>query len=142
MKNPIIPYRKDLRAKARELRNNSTLSEILLWNEIKNRQMDGVQFHRQVPMLDFIVDFYSHELKIAIEIDGKSHDDKMEYDDLRQKQLEAYGVIFMRFDDMDVKRNLRWVLDEIWEQVLVLKKHFSDEQAKHPSNSPQGESSQ
>ena len=142
MKNPIIPYRKDLRAKARELRNNSTLSEILLWKEIKNRQMDGVQFHRQVPMLDFIVDFYAHELKIAIEIDGKSHDDKVEYDGLRQKQLEAYGVTFLRFDDRDVKRNLRWMLDEIWEQVQVLKKQFSNEQAEHPSNSPQGESSQ
>ena len=122
MKNPIIPYRKDLRAKAKELRNNSTLSEFLLWNEIKNRQIDGFQFHRQVPMLDFIVDFYSHELKLVIEIDGDSHNDKVAYDDLRQQKLEAYGVRFLRFDDLEVKRNMRWVLDEIWEQVQGLKK--------------------
>ena len=75
MKNQFIPYRKDLRSKARELRNNSTFSEILLWNEIKNRQINGIQFHRQVPILDFIVDFYSHEWKLAIEIDGYSHND-------------------------------------------------------------------
>jgi very-short-patch-repair endonuclease len=122
MKNQIIPYRKDLRAKAKELRNNSTLSEILLWNEIKNRHIDGFQFHRQVPMLDFIVDFYSHELKLVIEIDGDSHNNKVEYDNLRQQKLEAYGIKFLRFDDLEVKRNLRWVLDEIWEQVQVLKK--------------------
>ncbi|MBK0404081.1 endonuclease domain-containing protein [Adhaeribacter sp. BT258] len=122
MKNPIIPYRKDLRTKAKELRNNSTLSEILLWNEIKNRQIDGFQFHRQVPMLDFIVDFYSHELKLVIEIDGDSHNDKVEYDDSRQQKLEAYGVRFLRFDDLEVKRNMRWVLNEIWEQVQGLKK--------------------
>src|SRR5688572_4084993 len=122
MKNPIIPYRKDLRAKAKELRNNSTLSEILLWNEIKNRQIDGLQFHRQVPMLDFIVDFYSHELKLVIETDGDSHNDKVDYDDLRQQKLETYGIRFLRFDDLEVKRNMRWVLDEIWEQVQDLKK--------------------
>ena len=121
MKNPIIPYRKDLRSKAKELRNNSTLSEILLWNEIKNRQIDGFQFHRQVPMLDFIVDFYSHELKLVIEIDGDSHNDKVTYDDLRQQKLEAYGLRFLRFDDLEVKRNMCWVLDEIWEQVQALK---------------------
>ena len=121
MKNPISPYRKDIRAKAKELRNNSTLSEILLWKEIKNRQIDGVQFHRQVPMLDFIVDFYSHEIQLAIEIDGDSHNDKVEYDSSRQQKLEVYGIRFLRFDELDVKRNMRWVLDEIWEQVKVLK---------------------
>ncbi|HEY3429778.1 MAG TPA: DUF559 domain-containing protein, partial [Cyclobacteriaceae bacterium] len=66
MKNKIIPYRKDLRLKARELRNNSTLSEILLWDEIKNRQILKFQFHRQVPLLNYIVDFYCHELMLAI----------------------------------------------------------------------------
>ena len=121
MKNAIIPYRKDLRAKARELRNNSTLSEILLWNEIKNRQIDGVQFHRQVPLLDFIVDFYCHELKLAIEVDGESHNEKVAYDATRQLRLEGYGIKFLRFDDLDVKQKMRWVLDEIWEKVQGLK---------------------
>ena len=73
-------------------------------------------------MLDFIVDFYSHELKLVIEIDGDSHNDKVEYDDLRQQKLEAYGIKFLRFDDLEVKRNMRWVLDEIWEHIQALKK--------------------
>jgi very-short-patch-repair endonuclease len=109
-KNRIIPYREGLKAKARELRRNSTLSEILLWQEIKERKLFGYQFHRQVPLLDFIVDFYSHELQLAIEIDGDSHNQNYKYDVKRQSELEQYGVQFVRFDDMEIKRNMSNVL--------------------------------
>ena len=73
VKNKIIPYNPKLKEFARQLRKNSTLSEILLWQKIKQQAL-GVQFHRQVPLLEYIVDFYCHELKLAIEIDGKSHE--------------------------------------------------------------------
>ena len=111
-RNPIIPYRKDLRLKARQLRNNSTLSEVILWQEIKDRKL-GPQFHRQVPLLNYIVDFYCHELKLAIEIDGDSHEYKVGYDKVRQQELETYGISFLRFDDLDIKKNIRYLLDEI-----------------------------
>lgn len=93
MKNKIIPYDPKLKELARQLRKNSTLSEILLWQKIKNRTY-GVQFHRQVPLLDYIVDFYCHELMLAIEVDGNSHDHKYEYDCKRQHRLEKEGVGF------------------------------------------------
>ncbi len=109
-KNYLIPYREDLKVKARELRKNSTLSEILLWQEIKERKLLGYQFHRQVPMLDFIVDFYCHELKVAIEIDGSSHNYTYDYDCNRQDELEKYGVNFLRFDDLEVKKDLQNVI--------------------------------
>ncbi|WP_299708075.1 endonuclease domain-containing protein [uncultured Pontibacter sp.] len=109
-KNTIIPYREDLKEKARELRKNSTLSEILFWQEVKERKLMGYQFHRQVPMLDFIVDFYCHELQLAIEIDGDSHDYNFDYDTKRQSELERYGVQFLRFDDMEIKKNMQNVL--------------------------------
>ncbi|WP_162056207.1 endonuclease domain-containing protein [Pontibacter pamirensis] len=112
-RNSIIPYRADLKLKARELRNNSTLSEVLLWQEIKDKKLLGYQFHRQVPMLDYIVDFYCHELRLAIEVDGDSHDHKISYDIMRQKELEAYDVRFLRFDDIDVKKKIMYVLTEI-----------------------------
>ena len=114
-KNQIIPYRKDLQAKARYLGKHSTLSEVLLWCEIKNRQIVGYQFHRQVPMLEYIVDFYCHELKLAIEIDGDNHEheETQIYDKIRQAKIEKYGVKFLRFDDQDVKTNIAWVLGEI-----------------------------
>ncbi len=91
MKNDIIPYNSKLRDYARRFRKNSTLSEIILWKHIKNKAL-GVEFHRQVPMLNFIVDFYCHELKLAIEIDGESHEFKYEYDAKRQGSLEQYTV--------------------------------------------------
>ncbi len=105
MKNKIIPYNPKLKEYARLLRKNSTLSEVLLWQQIKNKAL-GVQFHRQVPMLDYIVDFYCHELMLAIEIDGDSHLYKYEYDKKRQGELEKEGVIFLRFSDIDIKRNM------------------------------------
>ncbi|MEQ8478826.1 endonuclease domain-containing protein [Fulvivirga sp.] len=123
-KNRIIPYRADLKEKARALRKNSTLSEVLLWCEIKNRQL-GHQFHRQVPMLDYIVDFYCHELSLVIEIDGESHyhEGAPERDKIRQTRIEEYGVTFLRFDDMDVKKNISHVLQSI---IDWIDKHKND----------------
>ena len=126
-KNRIIPYRKDLKTKARALRKNSTLSEVLLWCEIKNRQL-GYQFHRQVPMLDYIVDFYCHELLLVIEVDGDSHyhDDAPELDKNRQKRIEKYGVSFLRFDDIDVKKNMNLVLQTILDWMGKQKNDTND----------------
>ena len=105
MKNKIIPYNPKLKEYAKELRKNSTLSEVLLWQQIKNKAL-GFQFHRQVPMLEYIVDFYCHELMLAIEIDGDSHLYKYEYDIKRQGELEKEGVVFLRFTDLDIKQNM------------------------------------
>jgi very-short-patch-repair endonuclease len=116
-KRIIIPYEKHLKELAQDLRNNSTLSEILLWNCLKKKQMMGYDFHRQKPLDRFIVDFFCHELMLAIEIDGDSHDLKEEEDVYRQKRLEAIGVRFLRFDDRDVKNNIKKVLQTIKEWI-------------------------
>jgi len=121
MKNKIIPYQPYLKEYARQLRKNSTLSEVLLWNNIKNKGFE-VQFHRQVPMLNYIVDFYCHELMLVIEIDGESHDFKYPYDSKRQGELENEGVQFLRFSDNEVKRNMFSVLLAI-EETLNKMKH-------------------
>ena len=123
MKNKIIPYNPKLIEYARLLRKNSTLSEVLLWQQIKNKAL-GVQFHRQVPMLDYIVDFYCHELMLAIEIDGDSHLYKYNYDNKRQGDLEKEGVVFLRFTDIDVKRNMFSVgltLAQVVQQLITKK---------------------
>jgi very-short-patch-repair endonuclease len=112
MKNRIIPYNPKLKELAKELRKNSTLSEVLLWLKIKGKVM-GVEFHRQVPIDNFIVDFYCHELMLAIEIDGSSHDEKQDYDQNRQQILENHGIRFIRFRDIDVKQRMGWVLEEL-----------------------------
>jgi len=109
-KRKIIPYNPELKELAKELRRNMTLSEVLLWNELKQKQMMGFDFDRQRPIGNYIVDFYCKELSLAIEIDGDTHIYKYDYDDQRQKELEILGVFFLRFEDIEVKRNILNVL--------------------------------
>lgn len=110
--NKIIPYEPHLKLLARELRKNSTLSEVLLWNKIKSKVF-GVEFHRQVPIRRYIIDFYCHELMLAIEIDGDSHIGKEVDDKIRQYELENDGVQFLRFSDLEIKKEMNKVLKEI-----------------------------
>lgn len=110
-RNTIIPYDPRLRRRAKELRNNSTIGEVLLWKQIKGRNL-GVEFHRQVPISYFIVDFYCHELQLAIEVDGSIHNTphQIARDIERQYRLEQLGVRFIRIDDTDVKKNVKAVI--------------------------------
>ena len=112
MRKKIIPYNPKLKQKARDLRNDSTLSEVLLWKHLKGRQMRGYSFRRQRPIDNYIVDFFCPDLMLALEIDGISHDGKKKdiYDKNRQKRLESLGIRFLRFNDRDVKKNIREVV--------------------------------
>ena len=114
-KRKIIPYNKNLVKRARVLRNNMTFSEVLLWEELKNKNMMGFDFDRQKPISNFIVDFYCKDLLLAIEIDGESHgfDGAEEKDEKRQQIIESYGVHFLRFDDQDVKIDISGVVATI-----------------------------
>ena len=73
MRRKLIPYNPKLKDLAKKLRNDSTLGEILLWRELNNKQMYGYDFHRQKPLLNYIVDFYCYKLNLVIEIDGLYH---------------------------------------------------------------------
>jgi len=119
MARKIIPYRPSLKEIARGLRNHSTLGEVLLWKKLRNKQMLGYDFHRQKALDQFIVDFYCHELNLAIEIDGGSHEsnEAREKDDARQKHLESLGVKFLRFKESDLRKNMRTVLETIEEWI-------------------------
>lgn len=121
MPNKLIPYNPALKEKARLLRKAGVLSEVLLWQEIKNKKT-GFEFHRQVPMLEYIVGFYCHELMLVIEIDGHSHsiEETAIRDITRQKEIEAYGITFLRIDDLDVKKNMTGVLISIQNMIEQL----------------------
>jgi very-short-patch-repair endonuclease len=124
MPNKIIPYNPRLKEFARKLRKQEILSEVLIWKQIQRKNL-GVEFHRQVPLDEYIVDFYCHELMLAIEIDGTSHDDYEEVkvkDERRQKRLESLGVRFIRFHDHEVKRNVSLVVNAIVSEIEVLQK--------------------
>ncbi|MGN8226718.1 endonuclease domain-containing protein [Gracilimonas sp. BCB1] len=114
----IIPYREDLITKARWLRKNSTPGEIEIWKAIKSKQLLGFKFRRQHPIHHFIVDFYCKELRLAIEIDGRSHDYKIEYDKQRQEIIEQLGVSFLRFSESDAKHHTESVVMEIERWIL------------------------
>jgi len=105
-----LPYDPRLRSLARELRKNSTLAEVLLWQHLKRRQRLGYDFHRQRPIDRYIVDFFCHELLLAVEIDGDSHRLKGSDDEHRQRKLESYGIRFLRFDDKNVKSDLQSIV--------------------------------
>ena len=122
-RNPIIPYDPKLRKYARDLRKNPTRAERVLWSHIRRKRL-GVEFHRQVPIDRYIVDFYCHELKLAIEVDGITHNSEraVARDRKRQKELESLGITVLRFYDHDVLEHLEAVLQAIilWIQRLSL----------------------
>ena len=119
-----IYYNPKLKALARGLRNNSTLSEVLLWKQLKARKMKGYQFMRQKPIGDCIVDFYCSRLRLVIEIDGESHVGRSREDELRQQKLESLGLSVLRFYDTDVKKNMDGVLRVIgdWIEAFELQR--------------------
>jgi len=111
----IIWYHPNLKEQARDLRNNSTEAEYILWKRLKGKQIKGYDFHRQKPLLYYIVDFYCHELNLIIELDGKIHlnEENKIRDLVRQEALEEYGISFLRFNNEEVQNNLEGVIRKI-----------------------------
>lgn len=125
MKKPRIYYDSGLKEKARFLRNNSTLTEVLLWNELKKGQRRGYDFHRQKPILHWIVDFFCYDLMLAIEVDGDYHEieDVKIKDRQRQVQIESLGINFIRFKDDTIKHDIQSALIAIEEYIDKYEKH-------------------
>ena len=106
-----LPYNPALKERARELRKAGNLSEVLFWNAVKNKQLNGLDFDRQRVIGNYIVDFYCHECALVVEIDGSSHDDKQEYDAERDAYLIGLGLNVLHVQDIEVKKNLAGVLE-------------------------------
>ena len=102
----MLHYDPRLKQLSRELRKNSTLAEVLLWNQLKGSKMLGYSFLRQRPIYKYIVDFYSPKLKLVIEVDGDSHRTNFESDQAHQRDLESLGLRVLRFHDRDVKHDM------------------------------------
>ena len=102
------------------LRKNMTLPELILWKRLKNKKLFNTKFRRQHPINIFIVDFYCHELKLAIEIDGYTHDYNFENDIKRQDRLESLGIRIVRFTDVDVLKHLNDVLRSLQAVIIEI----------------------
>ncbi len=119
MRQKHLSYDPKLKRRASALRKSGNLAEVLLWQQLKGRQLRGYDFHRQKPIGRYIVDFYCPSLQLAIEIDGISHADREESDRRRQLELEEMGVRLLRFYDCDVRNNLEGVLLAIEEWIVA-----------------------
>ncbi|PYP16153.1 MAG: hypothetical protein DMD54_10800 [Gemmatimonadetes bacterium] len=96
--------------RARELRRKLTIAERKAWEILRDRRMLGFKFRRQHIIHGFIVDFYCHELKLVLEIDGKGHasPDRVQYDAARTQRLEMSGLQIVRLRNREVgKETLR-----------------------------------
>ena len=100
---------------SRELRQVSTEAEKLLWAELRNRKLNGLKFRRQHPIDKYIVDFYCHEKKLVIELDGSIHDKKenKEYDQARTIELGGLKIKVIRFRNDEVENGIGKVLEKI-----------------------------
>ena len=96
-------------------RQLQTEAENLLWQNLRSRKQRGVKFRRQHPVGSFILDFYSHECRLAIEVDGEYHNEQeqKEYDQGRTYELEENGIKVIRFTNQEIIEKLDWVLEEI-----------------------------
>ncbi|HNY14514.1 MAG TPA: endonuclease domain-containing protein [Bacteroidales bacterium] len=113
---------KNIFEKAHLLRNRMTLCEKIMWDELRNRRTFKVRFRRQHPIDIFIVDFYCHEIRLAIEIDREVHlkEEVMEYDDGRTHEIEKYGIRILRFTNNDVLKHRADVIAEILNAINQL----------------------
>jgi len=100
-----LPYNPKLMVRAREMRNSSTKGEIKFWCELLRKGQSGYQFYRQKIINNYIVDFYCAKLKLVIEIDGSSHDEKAEYDKHRDEALNSLGLRVIHYNDFSVLSN-------------------------------------
>lgn len=115
-----------------EIRNNLTKGEVILWLHLNRGQLGGFKFRRQHGIHDFVVDFYCPEFKLAVEVDGKSHDyeEIFNRDQRRQMIIENEGVVFKRYQSDAIFNHLTETLDDILRTCQALR----DEQnlGNHP----------
>jgi very-short-patch-repair endonuclease len=121
-----------LRPRARELRNGTTEPEQRLWRHLRNSQLDGFKFRRQVPIPPFVADFLCPLKSLIVEVDGWTHD--AEEDRRRDFLLKKSGYTTLRFSNTDVIENVEGVLRSILDTLRALPDRWP-----HPNPSPEGE---
>jgi very-short-patch-repair endonuclease len=109
-----LPYKRKLTQLARKNRNNPTPAEKKLWFEVLCRKrFEGYKFTRQKPLGGYIVDFYCSKLQLVIEIDGDTHAENTEYDEMRTNILKQYGLKVLRYTNRDVMNNIEGVYQDL-----------------------------
>ena len=117
----MLQYKDSLRHKARLLRKRMTDSERVLWSRVRGKQLLGVQFYRQKPIGDYIVDFFSPKAKLVVEVDGSQHmqGDHATKDKRRDAYLASLGLRVLRFDSRQVLRETDAVAEAIFQAMAM-----------------------
>jgi len=116
---PMLKYNAKLKSRARQLRQNLTDSERALWLRLRGKQLAGIQFYRQKPIGDFIVDFYAPKAKLVIEIDGSQHMEAhhAEEDKQRDEYLRSLGLMVLRFNSRQVLKETEAIMEFIYRAI-------------------------
>ena len=112
-------YNKSLKLPSRDLRSNMTDAEQLLWQRLRRKQILGLQFYRQKPILNFIVDFYCSAANLVIECDGGQHytDEGLDADQIRDQALSELGLLVLRFSNRKILTETDAVVEQIYSVV-------------------------
>ena len=110
-------------SKAQFLRRNETKAEKLLWEKLRNNQLEGLKFRRQHPINIYIADFYCHKFKLIIELDGDYHDqeEQKQKDEVRTEVLRLNDLKIIRFKNEEVEQDINQVLITIKNKIEQLK---------------------
>ena len=117
----MLDYNTRLKSFSRELRTGMTDAEQLLWKYVRRKQLCDIQFYRQKPIGNYIVDFYAPAVKLVVEIDGGQHfsNEYLRRDQKRDAYLASMNLKVLRFDNGQVLKSLGDVLDEIYRQIKI-----------------------
>jgi len=116
----MLRYNTNLKDKARQLRKNLTDSESVLWSRLRSKQLMGIQFYRQKPVGNYIVDFFAPGAKLVIEIDGSQHvqGDHIQRDKSRDEYLVELGLKVLRFNSNEVLKATDAVVEDIYQTMI------------------------
>src|SRR5205807_2490693 len=104
--NRRLRVRPDRLTRARELRKEMTRAEVILWQHLRRKQVEGFKFRRQHPIGPFVVDFFCASAKLCIELDGDAHNGRLVRDQQREVYLRSEGMTVVRLTNEDVFQNV------------------------------------
>jgi very-short-patch-repair endonuclease len=126
-------------AKAKEMRNNPTHTEMVLWSYLKTKPF-GYKFRRQHPLGNYIVDFFCYKLKLVIEADGRIHqkEDIRKYDEERDRYIKEKGIFLLRVANDEVKSNLDQVIETISILIKIIINYLNEGYVNTPPSGGRG----
>jgi very-short-patch-repair endonuclease len=120
--------RKEMLERRRYLRNHATRAERMLWERLKGKGLSEYKFRRQHSIGHYILDFYCPELKLAIEVDGESHDNEKAkiYDKEREDEIKTYGIRFFRIKNEMIYNNLDLAVKNIEDFIKTIRNEHTN----------------